>query len=344
MRRLLIAAALLAPMTARAAVDSQSVECPVDGTAVAVTIILSSNALLGHDRDLCPHASEASSDEISNSVSACPVCGFAGTPPEFHGEIPAELAARVKGTLAPSAALSAGERYANRAQIQEWAKAPEAAIGESWLRAAWSVRLDPRSAGDPALREAATRLLGDAPAPGTQGKPAGAQTGAQVLAGDPILDPARTLDAAALKASGSDRAVALYSAGALFRSRGELDAAETRYAKAIDAAKDTPVAAAIAAVVARDRESIDLERQYLTRAVAHFKLALAAPKIPAHQKALLAFLAAESARRTGARDDAAKLYKQSGAVKDPAADSGMKALIEQGLADVKSGVPVKKAK
>src|SRR3954470_10347816 len=102
MRAPLFVMALLAfSAPALAAVDSTPIECPVDQTEVSVTVPLSTNSLLGHDRDLCPHASDAVSDEISVSVSGCTTCGFAGTPGEFRGQVNEALAAKVKSALKP---------------------------------------------------------------------------------------------------------------------------------------------------------------------------------------------------------------------------------------------------
>src|SRR5438309_11755724 len=112
------------PALALAAVDTAPMTCPVDGTDVDVTILLSTDSLLGHDRDLCPHA--AGSDEIRSGVSACPVCGFAGTPAEFKAGVSDDVAEKVKSSLArkPGAPpLEAWERYANRAQILDWSGA-----------------------------------------------------------------------------------------------------------------------------------------------------------------------------------------------------------------------------
>jgi tetratricopeptide (TPR) repeat protein len=198
------------------------------------------------------------------------------------------------------------------------------------------VRLDPRSAGDPAIAEAAARILAAAPGVGTEGKPAGAQKGAEIIPADPILDPARTLDVAAETATGADLAVAQYASGSAWRERGELDAAESRYVKALRAATGTPFEGAISGVVDRDRQSIALEKKYLQCALAHFKAALET-KLPPHQKALLCFLAAECARRTGDRGDAAKLYQQARAIKDPEPDPQMRSLVQQGLADLPGG-------
>ena len=339
MRLALILALLLLAPSALAAVDTKAIDCPVDRTEVSVTVLMSSNALLGHDRDLCPHASDSPSEEIANSVSGCSTCGFAGTPGEFQAEIPESIAAKVKSSL--KVATTPWERYANRAQIQEWAKAPEASIGESWLRAAWSVRLEERASGDPAIADATKRLLAGAPA-GTQSKPAGAQSGDDVIAGDPILDPARALDLAEASATGADRAAGFYAAGALFRARGELAQAESRYVTALAAAAGTPLESSIKGVVDRDRESIALEKSYLGRALAHFKLALAAKSTLAERKPLLAFLAAECARRTGTNEEAAKLYRQAQSANNP--DAQRTKLVEQGLAEVGAKSPKKKAK
>src|SRR5579859_841297 len=218
---------LLASASARAALDTTSLPCPVDGEDVAVTLLLSSDSLLGHDRDLCPHA--AGDDEVRSAVSSCPRCGFAGTPTECRGEVPEEIVERIKHELKPAA--SAWERYANRARILEWEGAPAAKVGESWLRAAWSVRLDARPLGEPALEEAARRILALVPSGGA----------------DPVLDPARAIERAleskAPRKDGpligeGDRALAWYVAGSLLRQRGELEAAEVRYGRALSEKKD----------------------------------------------------------------------------------------------------------
>ena len=139
------ALALLLPAGAHAVVDVAPAACPVDDVNVEVSILLSTNSLLGHDRDLCPHAS--GDDEIRSAVSACGTCGFAGTAQEFKRPIAEDVAAKVKKELKP--ATTAWERYANRARILEWNEASAAVVGESWLRAAWSVRLDERPVGPP---------------------------------------------------------------------------------------------------------------------------------------------------------------------------------------------------
>lgn len=338
---LVVAVSLWArPRAASAAIDTQTMPCPVDGGDVEVKVQLSSNALLGHDRDLCPHASDEESDEIAGSISGCAVCGFAGTPAEFRNDVPEDLKKRVRTELKPVS--TTWELYANRARILGWAGSPPAAIGESWLRAAWAVRLEPRTPGDPMLAEAARKTLSAAPSAGSQGKPAGAQTGADVIPSDPILDPAASLEKLLAEPSradapvtAADRAAAWYTAGALWRTRGELEAAETRYAKALAAAKGTVLEAAITRAIERDRASIELEKEYLGHALTSFRGALKEQKsLPAHQRALLAFLAAECARRTGDRSGAAALYREAAAAKDPEADPQMKSLVRQGLADV----------
>jgi hypothetical protein len=333
----LLTALALAPETARAAVDTTTLSCPVDGTDVQVSVLLSTDSLLGHDRDLCPHA--AGDDEIRSAVSACPVCGFAGTPAEFKAGVDDDVAEKVKSSLARKAgapALEPWERYANRAQILDWSGAPPAMIGESWLRAAWSVRLDSRQIGDESLGAAAKRVLAEVP---------------QGAAGDdPILGPAKLLDAAleakkpAFVIAPADRAVAWYLSGSLWRTRGELDAAESRYAKAEKAAVSGSAAAApLAGVIARDRESIGLEKQYLQRALDRFRAALAAgEKVPEGQRALLSYLTAECARRLGNADEATRWYKAASALgaSMPAEDSpgpDIQSLIRQGLGDTKKG-------
>ncbi|HVO31833.1 MAG TPA: hypothetical protein VMV18_13895 [bacterium] len=326
---------------ARAAVDTHPVECPVDSTEVSVTIPLSTNALLGHDRDLCPHASDPASDEIATAVSGCTTCGFAGTPAEFQGELSETVVARIKQELKPAG--TPWERYANRARILEWTSAPEASIGESWLRAAWSVRLEARDPGDPELAEAMKKVSALAPDTSAAGKPAGAQSGAQRIAADALLDPAHSLEALLegehAPESRADRAAGWYAAASLWRSRGELANAEARFGRALDAATGTPLAGAVKNAVERDRSSMSLEKDYLARALTHFKTALALQKLPAHQKALLAFLAAECARRTGAAGDAAALYREASAVKDPDADPQMKPLLDAGLAETSAAKP-----
>src|SRR5436309_12585299 len=90
---------LLVAAPARAAIDTTTIACPVDGEDVEVTVLLATDSLFGHDRDLCPHA--AGDDEIRNAVSACARCGFAGTPDEFKAGVDDDVAAKVKAQLAP---------------------------------------------------------------------------------------------------------------------------------------------------------------------------------------------------------------------------------------------------
>lgn len=318
--RSLAAAALLAlaPSAAFATVDLAPGACPVDGTNVSISILLSTDSLLGHDRDLCPHAS--GDDEIRGAVSSCASCGFAGTAKEFQRDLPEHVASKVKKELKP--ATTAWERYANRARILEWSDAAAPMVGESWLRAAWSVRLETRPVGQPIAGEL-DALLRSAP----EEEPGAAR--------DTFLDPARALDAtlAAGALSGKGKAVALYASGSFWRARGELASAEERYAKALVASKGTTVATSLKDAISRDRASMALEESYLTKALGHFRAGLnAGERVPKEQRAMLAFLAAECARRTGGRDEAQRLYKIAQTLAGSEAEQ-MKGLVEQGLAD-----------
>lgn len=316
-------AAALCATPAHAAIDTAPAVCPVDGTDVRVSILLATNALLGHDRDLCPHA--AGDDEIRASISGCHTCGFAGTANEFKRSLREHVAARVKKELAPAA--TPWERWANRARILEWSEAHAQVVGESWLRAAWSVRLQerpvPGALGD-AVRAAVTSL------PKREKEE------------DAILDTAKALDAALASPkedapAGAARAAASYASGSFWRSRGELAAAEDRFAQAIAAAKGTPLEAEIADAVARDRASLELERGYLKTALAHFRAALAAGEnVPRPQRMLLAYLAGECARRTGARDEAHRFYRIASSLGvEGAPHPAMKSLLEQGLEETR---------
>ena len=318
----------LPPLAAFAAVDVAPAACPVDDTHVEVSILLSTNSILGHDRDLCPHA--AGDDEIRSAVSACSSCGFAGTAQEFKRKVTEDVAAKVKKDLTP--ATTAWERYANRARILEWGGSPGAVVGESWLRAAWSVRLDERPVGPP-VAEAIEKLVKALPEPA-------ADSGERA---DPLLDPARALDAkvaageegagktASLPAD--EKAAALYASGSFWRARGELAAAEERYVKALAAVKDPAAKTALNDAIGRDRASIELEQSYLKKALAHFRAGLAAgEKVPVAQRAMLAYLAGECARRTGAREEAQRFYKIAQSLGADAAPN-TKILVDRGLAD-----------
>ena len=318
---------LATPRIARADVDVQPLPCPVDGDDVDVTILLSTDSLLGHDRDLCPHA--AGDDEIPSAVSSCPRCGFSGTADEFKAGLPDDVVAKIKSDLPPpKGPLSPSERYANRAQILAWEGAPDAVIGESWLRAAWSVRLEPRQIADPDLAASAKKILGAVPLHDGE---------------DKILGPADTIETALLsKKSPSfviapeDRATAWYLVASDWRLRGEFAAAEQRYARAEQEAKISKHEGALGDLIARDRASIELEKSYLTRALDRFESALKDPsKIAPGERAMAAFLAAESARRLGKNDEAARFYKSAQAVAGDSSEPELKALVKQGLADVK---------
>lgn len=331
------------PQTAFAAVDQATMTCPVDGEEVEVTILLSTNAFLGHDRDLCPHAS-GEDDEIRNAVSSCPKCGFAGTAPEFRAGVREEITKKVSAELKPVS--TPWERYASRAKILEWSGAPAERIGESWLRAAWSVRLDPRPIADTTLGAAAQRVTG-ALMPEKQGAPGK----------DAIMDLARDVDAAAAgkgskKIAKEDLPAAHYLSGALHRQRGELDAAEERFARALALAASSPLAAPLQDAIARDRESIELERGYLTRALSYFRAALVdGEKVAEEKRSLLAYLAAESARRVRNWDEAERWYKvaeklaskppQEGA---PPGGTIAREMVQKGLADVRAGKSAAAAK
>ena len=301
---------------ASAAVDTTPAECPVDGTGLRISILLSTNAILGHDRDLCPHA--AGDDEIRSGVSACTRCGFAGTPKEFQQPLDPQVRAKVKKGLEPAG--TPWESYANRARILEWREAPAQMVGESWLRAAWSLRLEERPVGPPlsgAIQEAVKALPKEA------------------AGDDAILGTARALDAAIAAGTAKNPAASSYASGSFWRARGELAEADARYDKALSAAKGTPLEKAIADAVARDRASMDLERTYLDKALSYFRAGLAAgERVPRAQRALLAFLAAECARRTGVRDEAHRLYRMAEAL-DDGLQPQMKPLVEQGLADTR---------
>lgn len=316
--RTLAAAALLAllPTTALATVDLAPGACPVDDADVDISILLSTDSLLGHDRDLCPHAS--GDDEVRGAVSSCRSCGFAGTAQEFQKELAEEVVAKVKKELKP--ATTAWERYANRARILEWSGAPAPVVGESWLRAAWSVRLEMRPVGQPVSVEL-DKLLRSLPEKSGEGS-------------DPLLDTARALDEKLTANALTDsKAIALYASGSLWRARGELLAAEERYAKAL-AEKATPAAAtSLQDAISRDRASMELEQSYLKKALGHFRAGLSAgEKVPKEQRAMLAFLAAECARRTGGRDEAQRLYKIAQTLAGSNAGQ-MKGLVEQGIAE-----------
>jgi len=318
-----LAVALLAaiPFAAHAAIDVAPAACPVDEANVEVSILLSTNSLLGHDRDLCPHAT--GDDEIRNAVSSCPNCGFSGTANEFKRKVTDEVSAKVKKELKP--ANTPWERYANRARILEWGGSPAPVVGESWLRAAWSVRLDERPVGQP-VAGAIEKLVSEIPERAPSAERA-----------DALLDPARALDAkvAAEPALAADvKAAAIYASASFWRARGELDAAEERYVKALAAVKDPAAKTALTDAVARDRASIELEKSYLKKALAHFRAALAAgEKVPMEQRAMLAYLAGESARRTGAREEAQRFYKIAMSLGTEDDASPMKMLVGQGLAD-----------
>lgn len=318
----------LSSLAAFAAVDVAPAACPVDDVDVEVSILLSTNSILGHDRDLCPHAS--GDDEIRSAVSACGSCGFAGTAQEFKRKIAEDVAAKVKKELTP--ATTAWERYANRARILEWGGSPAAVVGESWLRAAWSVRLDERPVGPP-VAAAIEKLV--------KGLPEPAENATERA--DPLLDPARALDAkVAAEASlpADERAAALYASGSFWRARGELAAAEERYVKALAAVKDPAAKTALMDAIGRDRASIELEQSYLKKALAHFRAGLAAgEKVPVAQRAMLAYLAGECARRTGGREEAQRLYKIAQSLGADAPNT--KLLVERGLADT-APLPKKK--
>jgi tetratricopeptide (TPR) repeat protein len=318
MKAALTALALLVPAATLAATDVAPAACPVDDTDVDVTILLSSDSLLGHDRDLCPHANL--DDDVRPSVSSCSTCGFAGTLQEFQQTVPAEVAARIKKELVP--AKTPWERYANRARILEWSQALPARIGESWLRAGWSVRLEGRPVGAP-LSKAFETLVRSVP---------------ETAGEDPILGPAKAIDARLVDGKTlvlDDRAVAFYASGSLWRSRGELAAAEERYARSLEVAVESgELAAALKDAIARDRASIELEQSYLKKALAYFRAALnAGEKVPKSQRPMLAFLAAECARRTGEREEAQRFYKIAQTLEGSESSAELKTLTTQGLAD-----------
>lgn len=318
---LLSLAAALGALPAYAAIDSAPGVCPIDETDVRVAILLATNTLLGHDRDLCPHA--VGDDEIRGSISSCSTCGFAGMAKEFKREIPEAVAERVKKELSPAG--TPWERWANRARILEWSEARAQIVAESWLRAAWSVRLQERPVAG-ALGEGIRAAVGALPE--QQGKEE-----------DAILDTAKALDAALASKkdapSGAARAAAAYASGSFWRMRGELAAADERYNQALAAAKGTPLEAEVRDAIARDRASMDLERGYLKTALAHFRAALAAGEdVPRSQRMLVAYLAAECARRTGARDEAQRLYRIAASLGvEGAPHPSMKSLVDQGLAE-----------
>lgn len=340
---LLLGTGLSVPRPARAAVDVTDETCPVDGSRVPVTVLLSSNAFLGHDRDLCPHAA-GGDDEIRAAVSACGACGFAGTQAEFRAGLPDAVAARVKkelrGTGTAPGGLPPWERYANRARILEWGDAPPARVGESWLRAAWSVRLEDRPLGGD-LATAARRIA------------EGMREAIDADRADPLLGPSRALEARIGAKKGGlpeqDVALAWYLAGSGWRARGELDAADERYAKALAAAPGTPLGASVEAAIAADRASMELERSYLKKALGFFRAALAeGEEVPASQRTLLAFLAGECARRTGGFEEAERWYRIAETLADkpatgPAPRGGIenerariKDLVRQGIADARA--------
>ncbi len=327
--RLAALAVLACAGDATAAVDRTTVACPIDGGEVEVTVFLSTNALRGLDRDLCPHAD--GDDEIRGAVAVCPRCGFAGTVRELKEGVSEEVAARVRKELKGADVLPCWERYAARARILEWSGKTPAVVGESWLRAAWCVRLEERPIADEALRAAADQAMTIATVSQFP-NPSGT---------DPILRMARSLETL-LENGGPvpDPTAAWYVAGRLWRSRGELDAAEVRFAKAL--AAGGALRAAIESEISRDRASMSLEREYLGKALARFRAALAAGEtVPAPQRAMLAYLAAESARRARAFDEAHRLYKMAralsaGVTSGPTAGGGpnpvdLAARIEQGL-------------
>lgn len=294
------------------AVDRATIDCPVDGEVVEANILLSTNAALGHDRDLCPHAAGGfEGDEIRAGIAWCRVCGFSGTPQELERDVPEALAERVKKELAAAPPKTPWEAWAARAKILEWSGEPPARVGESWLRAAWAVRLEERPLPDKELDARAGELVGSY----SQG------------AKDKILDPAKAIDASLGARKVEDRALAHYVSASLWRSRGELAHAEARYAKARDGAPPVLVSA-----IERDLATIALEREYLERALGRFRAALAeGAKVPEKQRALLAYLAAECARRTKNDEEAVRYYKM--ASKLAASDPQLPALVKQGLAD-----------
>ncbi len=301
------------------AVDRASIECPVDGAVIEAGILLSTNSSLGHDRDLCPHAAGGiDGDEIRAGIAWCAKCGFSGTPQELENEVPEELASRVKKEITPKP-QTPWEAWAARAKILEWAGEPPARVGESWLRAAWALRLDERAmpeGGEAILAAHSKRSLGESP--------------------DRILDPAKSIDASLAAGKETNAPLATYVSASSWRSRGELDEAELRYQKA---RVDAP--AALAAAIDRDLATIALEREYLTKALGRFRAALAeGAKTPEKQRALLAYLAAECARRTGSFDEATRYYKM--AEKLGPDDPQLPKLVKQGLADSKTGKRPKK--
>lgn len=322
-RPLALALLLAAPLPGFATTDVAPAACPVDDTDVDVTILLSTDSLLGHDRDLCPHANL--DDDVRGAVSACTTCGFAGTPQEFPRTLAPEVVAKIKKELSP--AKTSWERYANRARILEWNGAPPAMVGESWLRAAWSVRLEPRPVGAP-LSTTLEKLVRAVP---------------EKAGEDVFLAPARAIDEqiAAGTITGDERAMALYTAGSFWRARGELAAADERYTKALDAkAGDAAIATALEDAIGRDRASMDLERGYLKKALAFFRAATnAGEKVPKAQRPMLAFLAAECARRTGGLEEAQRLYKIAQTLETKESSAELKLLVEQGLAET---APAKK--
>lgn len=279
---------------------------PVSGVHFVADVLVRQPRVQSWDYDRCPHSAV---NTLAYQLVICPATGYVESPDRFA--LPAPWGADEVGEIVgeprfsrstpeglPWAGAYAWEKLENAARLAEAAGRPKTELGNYWLLAGWSVRLD-FALGPGEFRSQVEEILSHMP-PATP-EPGGLNTILELE----LADYWAGLDAAG-DLTGQPRSAAALAIAWLYRSRGELADAGRWLEAAAD--EDPLLAGAPGGVYAHLQSSIKLEGDYLKSARRLLSEAWTEGAVAVANEGGAAFLLGEINRRLGEYSEAVRWY------------------------------------
>ena len=279
---------------------------PISGLHFVADVLVRQPRVQSWDHDRCPHSAV---NTFAYQLVIDPATGYVESPDRFALPAPwgADEVREIVGEPRfsrntpeglPWAGAYAWEKFENAARLAEAAGRPKTELGNYWLLAGWSVRLD-FALGPGEFRAQVEEILSHMPR--VTPEPGGLNTIYELE----LADYWAELDAAG-ELTGQPRSAAALAIAWLYRSRGEL--ADAEHWLAVAAEEDPLLAGAPGGVYAHLRSSIKLEGDYLRSARRLLSEAWTGGAVAVANEGGAAFLIAEIDRRLGEYAEAVRWY------------------------------------
>jgi hypothetical protein len=299
----------LIPVAAQPYVQVQSFVSPLTGEGFSAPVQSKRAPVASYDFDFCPHPPF---NTYAYSLVTDPATGWTDFPESFNQRCPLtrEQVASVLGEPKFNRTAPEGlpwlnpypwEQYENAALQAEALKLGPLSVGNWYMQAAWSVRLDVVAGSNPFDPEV-TALFDKLPRPQPAARDSAQPYELQIAAKweqarqSGVLDNVGAVDFALAQAW-------------LYRARGELAGTERWLDEAAAADRNLPAGGGLYSFL---RSSVELEQSYLSAAQSQFGAAWAKGGIDARRQGLTALALGEIARRLGDLPAARRWYDEAG--------------------------------